>query len=348
MQRTFFALSTLGLLAVGTAGCPQPVNQPPPGGPTVSLQIPSTTLIPGEVAAGTVAVTNFTLQPPGGSNATGVGHYHIYLDSTTPAGSYIVVDSSTTPNITIPPTTPAGAHTLIISLRNNDHTELSPPVQSTVGITVVSPTVTLTAPRTVQAGTAFAGTVAATNFTLQAAGGAAVVGEGHWRIFLDNSGTPFIAEDFSTAPSNITVPAATSVGQHMLIITLVNNDNTDLTPPVSSMTNVWVVEPGAAGVSITSPVTAAGAVGDTITLSIATSAFHLVAPAGSPAPFEGHYHVYLMETPTVYVPDFNPTHDYVIPAGTAPGMYHIVVELRNNDHSALATPVSDQIILTVM
>ena len=93
-----------------------------------------------------VAITGgtFALGDPGG-DLTGVdGHYHLYVDSTTPAGDYIAVDfepytGAESDPIAWPtegPAAAAGTHNLILSLRNNDHSPLDPVVEATVAITV--------------------------------------------------------------------------------------------------------------------------------------------------------------------------------------------------------------------
>lgn len=71
-----------------------------------------------------VEIENFTLAPDKveGANAEGEGHYHVWVD-----GEYVspgVAETTTLADIA------AGEHEVMVSLQNNDHTDLATPVKS--------------------------------------------------------------------------------------------------------------------------------------------------------------------------------------------------------------------------
>lgn len=104
--------------------------------PTVTLTVDPTTMAAGATIDGTVVVENFILEAPTGQpNEAGHGHYHIYLDQAT-GTNYLTNGQTTAVSITIPSGTSAGAHTLRISLGQNGHAALSPPVEDIIDITV--------------------------------------------------------------------------------------------------------------------------------------------------------------------------------------------------------------------
>jgi len=104
--------------------------------PTVQLEVTPTTMAAGDTIQGTVTVTNFVLEAPAGQpNQSGHGHYHIYLDGGT-GGNYLVAGQTPTTPIKIPANTTPGAHTLRISLGQNNHAEVTPTVEDIVDITV--------------------------------------------------------------------------------------------------------------------------------------------------------------------------------------------------------------------
>ena len=180
--------------------------------PTSSQSIDSSTWEVG------VSVSNLTLDPDniGGTNTSGEGHYHVYVDGVyqTASGedSTWIFDQS------------AGDHILSVVLTENDHTETS----SVDYIRVSAPTdrndIQITSPAngdTVPSD--FAVSVSAENFTFDpnAIGGSNVDGEGHWHVFVDDvyygaSG------DGSIELSGI------DAGTHTLRAELYNNDHTEL------------------------------------------------------------------------------------------------------------------------
>ncbi|EKD79300.1 MAG: hypothetical protein ACD_41C00107G0001 [uncultured bacterium] len=71
-----------------------------------------------------VAIDDFTLAPDKveGANVEGEGHYHVWVD-----GEYFVAGVAEATEID---GLEAGEHELMVSLQNNDHTDLAEPVQS--------------------------------------------------------------------------------------------------------------------------------------------------------------------------------------------------------------------------
>ncbi len=106
------------------------------GAATVTLMLDTTTVVAGGTVNGTVTVENFILEAPMGQpNQEGHGHFHIYLDDAMGV-NYLVAGETTSVPITIPGGTAPGAHTLRISLGQNSHAPVSPPVEDVVDITV--------------------------------------------------------------------------------------------------------------------------------------------------------------------------------------------------------------------
>lgn len=71
-----------------------------------------------------VAIDDFTLAPDKveGANAEGEGHYHVWVD-----GEYFVAGVA---EVTSVAGLEVGEHELMVSLQNNDHTDLVPAVKS--------------------------------------------------------------------------------------------------------------------------------------------------------------------------------------------------------------------------
>jgi hypothetical protein len=104
--------------------------------PTITMTVDPDTISAGGTTTATVMVTNFILQPPGGANEPGHGHYHIYLDKAS-GGNYLVADQVPMVTVKIPAATAIGPHTLRVSVSDNNHAPLVPAVEDVVDITVV-------------------------------------------------------------------------------------------------------------------------------------------------------------------------------------------------------------------
>jgi len=116
-----------------------------PPTPSIRITSPAANATVGNGSAVTVSVQNLTFDcPADGSvaNAAGHGHWHLYVDGTADAnydGAFCASSG------TLTKTYPAGSHTLVASLRNNDHTPLDPAVNSdpvTITISDVAPAFT--------------------------------------------------------------------------------------------------------------------------------------------------------------------------------------------------------------
>jgi hypothetical protein len=211
------------------------------GGPSVSATADPTAVVPGGEVTVTVSVDNFILEAPSDTNVDGHGHYHVYLDDASGA-DYLAADFAASVVITIPAETPLGAHTLKVTLQENDHSPLG--ISDTVNIDVVQtggPAVSATAdPSTLGAGETTTLTITTTDFTLVAPGGANVDGQGHYHVYLDDaSGADYLAADF-TPTVDVDIPGGTDPGPHTLEVTLSNNDHSPLSPPVMDIVDIMI------------------------------------------------------------------------------------------------------------
>lgn len=103
---------------------------------SVTLSLDPLAMSAGATVNGTIGVENFVLEAAVGQpNQTGHGHYHIYLDEAFGI-DYLVSDNVPSVPITIPEDTAPGIHTIRISLGENNHLPLNPPVEDIVDITV--------------------------------------------------------------------------------------------------------------------------------------------------------------------------------------------------------------------
>lgn len=103
---------------------------------SVSMVVTPDTMAAGDTVEAVITVQNFVLEAPTGQpNEDGHGHFHIYLDGAT-GGNYLLAGQDEMVDLTIPANTAPGAHTLRISLGENSHAPVSPPVEAIVNITV--------------------------------------------------------------------------------------------------------------------------------------------------------------------------------------------------------------------
>jgi hypothetical protein len=125
--------------ATGSGGQGAQGGEPQGGAPgevAVEMTVDPTTMPAGAVVQATITVQGFVLAAPTGQpNEDGEGHFHIYLDAAKGI-DYLVADQSETVQLTIPDDTTPGAHTLRISLGENSHAPLDPPVEDIVDIMV--------------------------------------------------------------------------------------------------------------------------------------------------------------------------------------------------------------------
>lgn len=90
-----------------------------------------TALQAGDTITLTIEVENFTLDGNaiGGANADGVGHYHVYWDGAS-GDDYLAMGADAAIEVQVPEDATDGSHKVTVSLRNNDHSPLSPPVEA--------------------------------------------------------------------------------------------------------------------------------------------------------------------------------------------------------------------------
>jgi hypothetical protein len=185
----------------------------------------------------TLAISNFTLTNFIGTtgNQAGRGHVHVYLDAND-NNDYLVADYIERPRVVIPNGTSVGPHMLRVSLRNNDHTPLSPAVEVRVPFMAVmntAPSVTITSPADnsmVMAGADVTMMLAFMNFTSRDFAGQMGVMPpiGHFHVYLDGaSGSDYLIATHVPNPV-VRIPAATTAGPHRLTISLRNDDHSEI------------------------------------------------------------------------------------------------------------------------
>lgn len=184
-----------------------------------------------------VAATNFVLQPYTGTtmNTPGRGHFHVYLDAND-NGDYLNAEYNTGPLVTIPAGTSVGMHTLRVSLRNNDHSALSTPVDTTLPIMVVNstaPMVVVDSPAdnaAARVGMPLAMQIRVANFMLRpfATQTGTTPNVGHYHVYLDaNTGGNYLIADSTTTPM-VTIPTGTAPGPHTLNVSLRYDDHSEV------------------------------------------------------------------------------------------------------------------------
>jgi hypothetical protein len=210
-----------------------------PAAPMVSVTSPAANanLPIGAPTQLTLAISNFTLTNFIGStgNQAGRGHVHVYLDANDNS-DYLVADYIERPRVVIPNGTSVGAHTLRVSLRNNDHTPLSPAVEVRLPFMAVmntAPSVTITSPADnvmVMAGADLTLMLAFMNFTSRDFAGQMGVTppNGHFHVYLDGaSGSAYLIATHVPNPV-VRIPADTTAGPHRLTISLRNDDHSEI------------------------------------------------------------------------------------------------------------------------
>jgi plastocyanin len=233
-----------------------------------------------------------------------------------------------------------------------------------------TPQLTITQPQngaTLSAGN-IAITVQVSDFNLvNKLGQANVAGEGHIHYFLDVTPPTTPNKPATTAPGTYVATTEktntwtnVAAGIHTFSAELVNNDHTPLNPPIVSTITVTVQgsSPGGSPViSIMQPSAGASLPAGNITISVDVSNFNLVDKLGlTNVAGEGHIHYFIDVAPpttpgqpaTTAIGTFAPTiaTTYTWQNVTA-GQHTFSVELVNNDHTPLTSPVTATVTVTV-
>jgi outer membrane protein assembly factor BamB len=216
-----------------------------------------------KLAAGNLTVVaetnNFNIvDKQGQANVAGQGHLYFYMDvdaptvqgqpatSTSGQSAPVSANNYTFNNVA------TGTHTISIELVNNDNTPLNPPVVQKITVALDSnPRITIATP--VNGALKKTGSItisaSASNFNVvDKQGQPNVAGQGHLNFYMDIQ-----------PPTDPTQPAAPTtgvwahvagtsytfdnvpVGTHIFYVQLVNNDNTPLSPNISTSTQVFVI-----------------------------------------------------------------------------------------------------------
>jgi len=194
-------------------------------------------------------------------------------------------------------------------------------------------------------------------------GQASVPGEGHFHYFMDIVPPTTPGQPAVPASGNWTHTANTTymftnvpVGTHTFSVELVNNDHTPLEPPVFVTATVTVQTP-APKITILLPQNRSVVPAGDITVTVDVANFNLVAKLSQDnVPGEGHIHYYMdADAPTTPgEPAVTEAGTYAATAATsytwknvAAGTHTFSVQLVNNDHTPLSTPVVVKIVVTV-
>ena len=202
-----------------------------------------------------------------------------------------------------------------------------------------APSVTVTAPlegSTVTLPFAFGYDVTGLTLEPSELGGANVDGHGHAHIYVDGKYVD------ATGESSYTV-ADLDPGTHTLEVRLSENDHTEI-PGASDSVSVTVEASGEPLIAITSPTFGDDFDFSSIQMNISVLNFTLSdAVGGTNVEGEGHYHIFVDNT---YYDYSYETQDVWV-TRLSPGDHEIGVELVQNNHESLDTPVTDTTSVTI-
>lgn len=267
-------------------------------------------------------VSNFSVVPKfGQAPQPGEGHVHIFLD-----GAYLFFSANTTMSVR---GLSAGAHTVRVELRENDHSALAVPVFGEVTFTAQgrAPSIVIVAPPggTILFGNATEVTVSVANFTLapSSIGAPAVTGQGHIHVLVD--GFDRLEEGDLTAALDGLTP-----GDHTIKVELRNNDHSGLGAEVSAVVLVHVA--ARPSIRIASPASGLATSERSLNFTVALANFTLdtVNATAAKVAGHGHYHVFIDGTLSQMVA--SPTFTV---ANLALGAHTVRVVLAHNDHTQI-------------
>jgi hypothetical protein len=282
-----------------------------------------------------VDIMNFTLNGSaiGGNNIAGEGHFHVYINGTLigPYNETMITLSDL----------PAGDHELAVHLVNNDHNHLYPEVMDVVHFTIsdLRPSINLNKPVD---GSYFYSTdlevdVAISDLLMNASaiGGNNSIGEGHWHLYIND-------DLIGPYTDGVVMLSDLPLGTHEIKIVLVNNDHTPIIPMTYATATFHLLE--APTINIVSPANGTVIDGTSLELEVEVDNFELNSTmiGGSNAPGQGHYHIYVNDDLV------GPYTDLMVTLSDLPAGDHVLmVELRNNDHSAIGIEAMDMIYFSI-
>jgi len=272
----------------------------------------------------------------GQTSVPGRGHYHSWLDG--------VLLGPSAANPLILTDLPEGPHMLVVELRNNDHSVLSPRLVDWEPFTVLAgaPRVSILSPASSSAwGSSSAEIqVSKANFAYNpaAVGQASVAGEGHYHVFVDGVYFYYGTTEFF----NVTY---LHIGRANTIrVELANNDHTSLSDPVFDEVRLTVPS-GVPEIKLDAALFEAQVNAASLEAGLTFSNITIDGAAiGQPSVAgRGHYHAWLdgiLLGPSAA--------SAVLLTELSAGPHLLVVELRNNDHSPLVPRVVDWEPFTVL
>jgi len=274
-----------------------------------------------------VAIVGFELDGENyaGTNIAGRGHIHYTVDG----GALIATASPAVDLAALGP----GPHTIRAELRNNDHSALSPAVFAEIAVNAGAPRIRVLEPTAgaTESTLGFRVHVAIENFSFDMVnyGGEKIPGQGHYHVML---GTQLLGAPLTDS----FVVTGLSAGLQTLNVSIRNNDHSPIDPAAFVLVTVTVAAP-----SIQASVSSASVqAGGTVIVSWAVGGFVLDSAAFGAAPEAGRGHVHIFLDGTYVTATAS---DTIAITDLTAGTHTIKVQLFNNDHSALATEVSDEV-----
>ena len=332
----------------------------PPALPTPSFEanIQQTEIHPGEPLKLTLTFTDMVLQSAniGTVPIAGEGHFRAYLDGET-GNKYLPHAPDDFYTILLPTDLATGKHSLRIVLFQNDGHPFDPNVEKTLPIEVTkkviivppkTPVINATLAKTkVSAGDTLALNIDVKNFTLKKPSTNPLnrSNEGYYKIFLDTTTDTNLLHSGNLPSATDTLPAETTPGGHKLIVQLVQNDGSPVTPPITKELSFEVLAP-VPTLSLALDIDEVEA-GETLTLTVDANNFELSQAniGGANKSGQGHYKVYLDK-----IADNRPLiasairyQLLTVPKETTGGTHKFIVQLVNNDGTPRTPAVTGEV-----
>jgi hypothetical protein len=239
------AALTVAACTASQTGVSQPAPSAHPGTtvhavPALAFAGAPPSSVAGNVVALDLAAQGVRIVPPDGDTSGATGHYHLFIDrDPPPPGAPIpkepgIVHTAES-HVTLPGLT-AGTHHIAVVLGDGAHRRLGDAVVQT-DIAVRGPSVTASAPVTVNAGDPVTIELHVEGIRLTPADGDTSGGTGHLHLFVDRSptaaGQPIPKEDgiVHTSDTSVTLPPM-APGDHTVWVVVGNGAHVPLDPPV--------------------------------------------------------------------------------------------------------------------